>query len=126
MSKTSIQYQLSAQGSSFTKVSVLSPTPSSNEICIQTKAVALNPLDWKSRSFGIMVQSWPTVLGVDAAGVVDSVGESVQGFKPGDEVFSLAGMGNRAGAFQETITVPAHFVAKKPAGLSFEEAASLP
>jgi NADPH:quinone reductase-like Zn-dependent oxidoreductase len=46
-----------------------------------------------------MVQSWPTVLGVDAAVVVDLVGESVQGFKPGDEVFSLAGMGNRAGAF---------------------------
>lgn len=73
-----------------------------------------------------MVQSWPTVLDVDAAGVVDSVGESVQGFKPGDEVFSLAGMSNRAVAFQEIVSVPAHFVAKKPVVLSFEEAASLP
>ena len=43
--------------------------------------------------------SWPAVLGVDAAGVIDSVGESIKDFKPGDEVFSLCGMDNRAGAF---------------------------
>jgi len=126
MSKTSLQYQIPKQGGSFTDVSVPHPTPGPDEICIRTRAVALNPLDWKSRAFGVMVQSWPAVLGVDAAGVIDSVGESVKDFEPGDEVFTLCGMGNRAGAFQEIITVPSHLVAKKPVSLTFEEAASLP
>lgn len=126
MSKTSLQYQLAEKGGSFTTVSVAHPAPEQNEICIRAKAVALNGLDWKNRAFGIMVQSWPTVLGVDAAGVVDSVGESVTNFKPGDEVFTLCGMSNRAGAFQEIITVPSHLAAKKPGSLTFEQAASLP
>jgi NADPH:quinone reductase-like Zn-dependent oxidoreductase len=126
MSETSLQYQILKPGGSLTKASVPRPAPGLEEICIRTKAVALNPLDWKSRAFGVMVQSWPAVLGVDAAGIVDSVGESVKDFQPGDEVFSLCGMGNRAGAFQEIVTVPSHLVAKKPASLTFEEAASLP
>ena len=42
-----------------------------------------------------MLQSWPVVLGVDAAGVIDSVGESVRNFESGDEVFNLCSMGNQ-------------------------------
>jgi NADPH:quinone reductase-like Zn-dependent oxidoreductase len=126
MSKTSLQYQLPSRGASFTTVSIPHPTPRPNEITILTKAIALNGLDFKARNFGVMVQSWPAVLGIDTAGIVDSVGESVKDFKVGDEVFSLCGMDTRAGAFQEVITVPSHFVAKKPESLSFEEAASLP
>jgi NADPH:quinone reductase-like Zn-dependent oxidoreductase len=126
MSKTSLQYQLPSQGATFTKATIPYPTPGPDEICIRTKAIALNGLDWKARNFGVMVQSWPAVLGIDATGVIDSVGESVKGFKSGDEVFSICGMDARAGAFQEVITVPSHFVAKKPASLTFEEAASLP
>ncbi len=72
------------------------------------------------------MESWPVVLGIDAAGIVDSVGESVTNVKAGDEVFSLCGVDNRKGAFQEVITVPSYFVAKKPASWTFEEAASLP
>lgn len=126
MSKTSLQYQLPGQKEQFKTVPVPYPIPGSDEICIRAKAVALNPLDCKSRDFGVMVESWPTVLGVDGAGVIDSIGESVKDFKPGDEVFFLCGLNNRAGAFQEIITVPAHLTAKKPTSLTFEEAASLP
>ena len=39
--------------------------------------------------------------GVDAAGVIDSVGESIKDFEPGDEVFCLCGMSIRADAFQD-------------------------
>ncbi|KAE9366305.1 GroES-like protein [Stipitochalara longipes BDJ] len=126
MSKTSVQYQVLEKGGPLTKVIVPYPTPGPSEICIRPKAVALNPLDWKSLLYGVMVESWPAVLGIDAAGIVDSVGESVKDFKAGDEVFSLCGLDNRKGAFQEVITVPSHFVAKKPASFTFEEAASLP
>lgn len=124
---TSLQYQLPEKGGQFVLVSV--PTPSAlapNEISIRTKAIGLNGLDWKNRAFGIMIQAWPAVLGIDASGIVEAVGDAVEGFKPGDEVFSLAGMEPKAGAFQEIFTVPAHFVAKKPSSLTFEEAASLP
>jgi len=86
----------------------------------------LNPLVWKRRDYVVMVESWPVVFGIEAAGIVDSVGESVKDVKAGDEVFGLCGLENRKGAFQEVITVPSYFVAKKPASWAFEEAASLP
>ena len=125
MSKTSLQYQLPHTGASFIKVTVPHPTPGPHEICIRTRAVALNPVDNKNRAFGVAVQSWPAVIGIDAAGVIDSIGDSVKDFKSGDEVFSLCVFGNRGSAFQEIVTVPSHYVAKKPASLTFEEAASL-
>ncbi len=126
MAKTSLQYQLDKQGGTFTETSVPHPTPGPHEISIRTKAVGLNPLDWKNRAFGVTVQAWPAVLGIDAAGVIDSVGESVKDFNTGDEIFGIGGMDNRGATFQEIITVPSHFAAKKPASLTFEEAASLP
>lgn len=73
-----------------------------------------------------MVPVWPAVLGIDGAGIVAAVGDSVKDFKVGDEVLSLCGLAARAGAFQEIFTVPANLAAKKPASLSFEEAAALP
>ena len=126
MSKTSLQYQLPKKGGPFALVEVTASAPGPNEISIRTKAIGLNGLDWKNHAFGIMISAWPAVLGVDAAGIVEAVGSEVQGFQPGDQVFSLAGMEPRAGAFQEIFTVPAHFVAKKPNVLTYEEAASLP
>lgn len=126
MSKQSLQYQLPEKGGQFTLVQVNTPAPGPNEISIRTKAIGLNGIDWKSRAFGIMIQQWPAVLGVDAAGIVEAVGDEVKDFQAGDEVFCLAGMDSRGGAFQEILTVPAYFVAKKPANLTMEQAASLP
>lgn len=110
----------------FTVIDVLPRTPRAGEVSIRNKALALNPLDWKKLEYGIMVDSWPAIFGVDIGGVVDGVGEGVDAFKPGDEVFSLAGHANLAGGFQEVSVVPEHFVAHKPPSWTFEEAASLP
>lgn len=96
---TSVQYQLTNQNGSFTIVTIPKPAPETSEVCIRTKAIALNPLDFKARLFGAAVESWPAVLGIDVAGIVQSVGPDVTNFKPGDEVFSLAGTTNRTGAF---------------------------
>lgn len=119
-------YVATSKGGDFAVIDVSSPKPKAGEVSIRNKAVALNPVDWKKHQFGIMVDSWPSIFGADIAGVVESVGDGVHDFSPGDEVFSLAGHENRAGGFQEVSTVPLHFVAHKPLSLSFEEAASLP
>lgn len=126
MSRTSLQYQLPEKGGQFTTVPVPYPVPNEGEVCVRTRAIALNPVDWKRRLSGLMVDTWPVVLGMDAAGVIESVGDGVKEFNIGDEVFCLVGRSNRAGAFQEVIAAPSFLVGKKPALLTFEEAASLP
>ena len=65
------------------------------------------------------------ILGSDIAGVVESVGPDVTGLRPGAEVFAdLTEFG--FGAFAEYVSVPAAAVTRKPAGLSFEQAAAVP
>lgn len=66
------------------------------------------------------------MFGMDGAGIVEDVGEGVTKFKKGDEVFSLFGGSAKAASFQEVPVVPESFVAKKPANVGWEEAASLP
>ena len=51
------------------------------------------------------MQSWPVVLGVNAAGVIDSVGESFRNFESGDEVSNLFSMGNQK-RHQSRTTLP--------------------
>ncbi|KAM5347987.1 hypothetical protein ACJ41O_007811 [Fusarium nematophilum] len=126
MSDSMLQYQTVQKGGPFALATVPKPTPEPTDVCIRIKAVALNPLDWKMMTRGEMVQSWPTTLGLDAAGVVEQVGGQVTDFRPGDEVFCLCGIGGKTAGFQEIVTVPQHFVSKKPASRSFEEVASLP
>jgi NADPH:quinone reductase-like Zn-dependent oxidoreductase len=126
MSNTIIQYQALEKGGAFTLATVPKPHPEANDVCIRVKAVALNPLDWNMYSRGAMVQDWPATFGLDGAGVVESVGSDVTAFHPGDEVFSLCGIGGKTAGFQELVTVPQHFVSKKPSALKFEEVVSLP
>ncbi|KAL6716889.1 hypothetical protein ACLMJK_004801 [Lecanora helva] len=123
---TTRQYQAVEKGGPFTFASIPKPAPGPHEVSIRLKAVALNPLDWKKLYFGFMIENWPTVLGIDGAGVVENVGEGVTSLKAGDEVFSLFGHESRSASFQEVAVVPEFFVAKKPKSWTFEEAASLP
>lgn len=120
------QYQTTKQGGPFALVTAPKPKPGPNEVSIRPKAVALNAIDWKNLKFGAIVRSWPAVLGIEGAGIVDSVGEDVTAFKTGDEVMSFGHgiVGN--GTFREIYTVPENFVVKKPGILNFEEATSLP
>ena len=92
---------------------------------VRIAATSLNPIDPK-RASGDMRQvfplQFPFVPGGDFSGVVDSVGESVDGFKPGDEVFGYSMAG---GAYAEFIAIGADKVALKPKSLNHIEAASL-
>lgn len=64
---------------------------------------------------------------MDFAGTVEQVGEDVQGFVTGDEVYGCAGgLANLPGTLAEYIAADAKLVAKKPKNLSMKQAAALP
>jgi NADPH2:quinone reductase len=62
------------------------PVPGTHDLLVRVEAVSVNPVDTKVRSPKPQVESEPKVLGYDAAGTVEAIGESVTGFKPGDRV----------------------------------------
>ncbi|WP_263409840.1 zinc-binding alcohol dehydrogenase family protein [Terriglobus tenax] len=102
------------------------PVAKGRDLLVEVKAISVNPVDYKFRSFA---PPFPgdtyRVLGWDAAGVVKAVGEGVTSFKPGDEVF-YAGSIARAGSNAELNLVDERIAGRKPATLSFEQAAALP
>src|SRR5580765_2140909 len=67
------------------------PTPGDNDLLIEVRAAATNPVDWKIRKGALAHgRTLPIILGYDASGVVREVGRSVTGgFKPGDEVYAM-------------------------------------
>jgi len=104
------------------------PAPGPNEVLVRVVAAGVNPVDTKIRAHGYWAQlQLPAVLGYDVAGVVEEAGAAVRDLHPGDEVFFTSEIkGNSRGAYAEYTVAAANIVAKKPAGLSFVEAAAIP
>ena len=71
------------------------------------------------------VSKFPAVVGSDVAGVIEEVGEGVNQWKKGDEVFGFCGLGTGSGSFAELCDVPASQLAKKPEQFSFAQSATL-
>lgn len=94
------------------------------DVLVRVEAVSVNPVDVKRRT-GMQPSSEPTILGFDAAGVVHAVGSDAKTFSVGDEVW-YAGDVTRQGSNGEFHAVDERIVARKPASLSFAEAAALP
>ncbi|MBO1418832.1 zinc-binding alcohol dehydrogenase family protein [Streptomyces sp. FH025] len=94
------------------------------DLLVRVEAVALNPVDHKVR-LGADPGGEVRVLGWDAAGTVVAVGAQVELFAAGDEVY-YAGALERPGANSRYHAVDERLVARKPASLSFTEAAALP
>jgi NADPH:quinone reductase-like Zn-dependent oxidoreductase len=109
------------------------PRPADDEVLVRVRATSVNPYDWHYMrgepsivrllpgTFGLRAPKF-TILGCDMAGQVEAVGTSVSGFRPGDEVFGLL----KSGAFAEYVSVGAGELVRKPANLSYEEAAAVP
>lgn len=119
------------------------PEPQAGEVLVQLKAAALNHRDiWIQKGMYAGLK-FPVVLGSDGAGIVTAVGEGVSdswineavimdpGLSWGDNQavqsreYSILGMPTN-GTFAEYVCIPATNIYKKPAHLSFEEAAALP
>ena len=104
------------------------PVAGKGQVLVRVQAAAANPMDWRFRNGDSRLMTgrrFPRGVGNDFAGTVVAVGEGVTQFKAGDDVFGAANL-RKAGAFAEMVTADQKQVVKKPAGLSFEEAATLP
>ncbi|HTR42840.1 MAG TPA: zinc-binding alcohol dehydrogenase family protein [Pseudomonadales bacterium] len=101
------------------------PLPGAHDLLVRVEAVSVNPVDTKVRAPKADVEIAPSVLGWDAAGVVEAVGADVTRFKPGDEVY-YAGDITRPGSNSEFQLVDERIVGHKPKTSSFTEAAALP
>ena len=95
------------------------PVPASGQILIRHKAVGLNFIDTYQRS-GLYPMKFPAVLGQEAAGVVEAVGEGVTRFAAGDRV-AYAG---QSGAYAERNAVAADKAVRIPDAVSFQIAAA--
>ena len=101
------------------------PVASGRDLLVRVKAVSVNPVDTKLRKAAATTGEEWKVLGYDASGVIEAVGDDVKNFKAGDAVF-YAGSISRPGTNSEFHLVDERIVGRKPASLSDAEAAALP
>ena len=109
------------------------PTPKANEVLVKVRAASINSWDWDYLRgkpylyrllFGFLKPKH-NILGADIAGIVEAVGKNVNRLQPGDEVYGdLSGCD--WGGFAEYTCARENVLAKKPPGLTFEEAAAVP
>jgi len=100
--------------------------PKSDEVLVQTRAAAVNPVDWKIRDglgemFGLKL---PIVLGCEIAGTIEKVGNDVRDFKEGAAVYGYVSL-ERNGGYAEYTIAKTDEIALKPESLDFENAAAI-
>ncbi|MFF5403082.1 NADP-dependent oxidoreductase [Streptomyces misionensis] len=106
------------------------PKVAPGEVLIRVKAAGVNPVDWKLGAGmldAVMEARFPLISGWDVAGVVERVGFDATEFAVGDEVYGYIRKDwAQNGAYAELVSAPVRTLAKKPASLSWEEAAGVP
>ncbi len=101
--------------------------PENGEVRIRVRAAAVNPTDVGLRARGIDGLAPPWTPGMDAAGVVEAVGDGVENVGVGDQVMAaVLPRRPEGGAQAELVVVPAASVVPIPDGASLEQAATLP
>ena len=117
---------------------IAKPAPKDSEILIRVRATTVTAADYRMRGFKVSPGLWlfarlqlgilgprQTILGIELTGDVEAVGTNVTRFQAGDAVFALTGFGH--GAYVEYLCLAEDgAVARKPANMSYEEAAAVP
>ncbi len=99
------------------------PIINSDQVLIKVNAVSINAADHRSMQMGIIPPR--KIFGADVAGVITQVGSLVKNFSVGDEVLGdLSGAG--FGGLAEFVAAPEALIVKKPASISFVDAAAIP
>lgn len=104
------------------------PTIQANDVLIEVKAAAINPIDKSiilGNLQGLLPIPLPSTSAYDVSGIVVEKGANVSNFEIGDLVYSRVPQ-EQMGTVTEFIAVTSMAVSKKPGNISFEEAASLP
>jgi zinc-binding alcohol dehydrogenase family protein len=120
-----IGYHTEGSADVLVDLNVAKPVAAGRDLLVAVKAVSVNPVDYKVRTYQAPPAGEPKILGWDVAGVVVDIGPDVRMFQRGDEVF-YAGAMDRPGANSEFHVVDERIAGPKPRTLSFEEAAALP
>ncbi|MCH4813617.1 zinc-dependent alcohol dehydrogenase family protein [Vreelandella neptunia] len=114
----------------FEQVDMAAPSAQSGQVIVRVAATSINTVDTMIRQMGKdlpLSPDLPAVLGMDFAGTIETVGENVTGFAPGDEVYGCAGgLADLQGALAELMPADARLIAHKPKSLTMREAAALP
>jgi len=117
------------QPESLLDLEIEEPRPAGRDLLVEVKAVSVNPVDTKRRypagPARDKVETAPKILGYDAAGIVKAAGPDCLLFRPGDPVY-YAGSVVRQGTNSQFHLVDERIVGRKPANLSFAEAAAMP
>ncbi|KAF7326121.1 GroES-like protein [Mycena kentingensis (nom. inval.)] len=98
------------------------PKPEKGDVLVKVHSVGLNPMDPLRRVMDMLVPSYPAIFGSDIAGVIEEVGEGVEGWKKGDEILA----GDAGGGYRAYTTMPAVMLIRKPKNVSFDDAATYP
>ncbi|KAJ5793961.1 hypothetical protein N7457_000560 [Penicillium paradoxum] len=129
-----------AKGEPFKLQARPTPKPGPGDLLIEVKSVALNPADVLMRDQGLLIPSYPTVMGFDISGMILEVGDSVpiatdptpgRSLLPGVRVAAYVAFFWKScdpdyGAFQERCLVPWQHAVPLPEGISWNQAATLP
>ncbi len=121
-----VQYGDIKDSLAFNEVS--KPTVQANDVLIEVKAAAINPIDKLiilGNLQGMLPIPLPSTSAYDVSGVVVEKGNEVMDFEIGDLVYSRVPQ-EQMGTIAEYVAVTSGAVSKKPGNISFEEAASLP
>ena len=106
------------------------PEVKAGHVLVNIKATSVNTVDTMIRQMGAdlpLSPAAPALLGMDFAGVIEAIGEGVEQFNIGDEVYGCAGgLADLPGTSAEYIVADADLVALKPKNLSMLESAALP
>lgn len=112
---------------SFIEFETKKPTPTGYDLLVKISAISVNPVDFKIRQNAAKdsVLDTPKIIGWDAVGTVEAVGDKTSRFKVGDEVY-YAGDITRSGSNAEFQLIDERIVGHKPKSLSIAEAAAIP
>ena len=114
----------------FETTEVEKPELKAGHVLVKIAASSINTVDTMIRKMGKALPlspDTPAILGMDFAGTVEAVGDGVEGYSVGDEVYGCAGgLADLPGTLAEYIVADSDLMAKKPKNLSMREAAALP
>lgn len=116
-----------SEENSFIEFETVKPVPTGYDLLVRIAAISVNPVDFKVRQNEARdtILETPKIIGWDASGTVEAVGNKTSKFKIGDQVY-YAGDITRSGSNAEHQLIDERIVGKKPTSLTYSQAAAMP